>query len=318
MAILSCDWCRKCECSRNIDLSAIGNCDRTTGECLRCIDDTAGFNCEKCKSGFYGDALAPRNIGDPQNCAPCQCNPFGTFHSDENQLPECNSITGKCSCKPNVVGHDCEKCKDGFWNINSNVGCEACNCDPIGSVNATCSDLTGQCFCREGIFGLRCDKLMPLYFGFSVLGAQPCDCDPTGSLSDQCDTETGQCPCRDKVEGRRCDTCMENTKTRVGSENEKICEPCDDCYNLVQDAANEHRASLDQLDGLLKHIAENPEPVGEDFNIQVKKLKVRLVNMRVDSKISAGSGRIFFSEFKNIFWMSKYFYLRVLNKCLTR
>ena len=99
-----------------------------------------------------------------------------------------------------MVGHDCEKCKDGFWNINSNVGCEACNCDPIGSVNATCSDLTGQCFCREGIFGLRCDKLMPLYFGFSVLGAQPCDCDPSGSLSDQCDTETGQCPCRDKVE----------------------------------------------------------------------------------------------------------------------
>ena len=100
---------------------------------------------------------------------------------------------------------------------------------------------------------------------------------------------------------------MENTKTRVGSENEKICEPCDDCYNLVQDAANEHRASLDQLDGLLKHIAENPEPVGEDFNIQVKKLKVRLVNMRVDSKISAGSGislflnsKIFF-ECQNIF-----------------
>ena len=104
---------------------------------------------------------------------------------------------------------------------------------------------------------------------------------------------------------------MENTKSRDnGGVGEKICEPCDDCYNLVQDAANEHRASLDQLDGLLKHIAENPEPVGEDFNIQVKKLKVRLVNMRVDSKISAGSGR-FFSEFKNIFWMSKYFYLRV-------
>ena len=34
---------------------------------------------------------------------------------------------------------------------------------------------------------------------------------------------------------------MENTKTKVGSQNEKICEPCDDCYNLVQDAANEHR-----------------------------------------------------------------------------
>jgi len=60
--------CQKCECYGNIDESAIGNCDRTTGECLRCIDDTAGFNCERCKSGFFGDALAPRNKGDPKNC----------------------------------------------------------------------------------------------------------------------------------------------------------------------------------------------------------------------------------------------------------
>jgi len=29
--------CRPCECNGNIDNAAIGNCDRTTGECLRCI-----------------------------------------------------------------------------------------------------------------------------------------------------------------------------------------------------------------------------------------------------------------------------------------
>ena len=280
--------CRKCECSRNIDPSAIGNCNRTTGECLRCIDDTAGFNCEKCKSGFFGDALAPKTNGQ-KSCQACQCYPPGTFHSDENMLPECNSITGKCSCKPNVVGHDCDKCKDGFWNLNSGNGCEACNCDPIGSINATCDDATGQCFCRDGIFGLRCDKLMPLYFGFSVDGAEPCDCDLTGSLSEQCDVETGQCECRDKVEGRRCDTCMENTKTRVGSQNEKICEPCDDCYNLVQDAANEHREGLNELETLLRHIAESPEPVGQDFMVQLKKLRVRITNMLVDTKLSVNT-----------------------------
>ena len=77
--------CRKCDCSDNIDLSAIGNCDRVTGECLRCIDDTAGFNCERCKSGFFGDALAPRMRGDPPNCAPCQCYPFGTHMSQVSQ-----------------------------------------------------------------------------------------------------------------------------------------------------------------------------------------------------------------------------------------
>lgn len=279
--------CQKCECYGNIDESAIGNCDRLTGECLRCIDDTAGFNCEKCKSGFFGDALAPRSRSDPNNCNTCQCYPFGTHLSDENGLPICNSITGKCTCKDNVVGHDCDKCKDGFWNIGSDLGCEACSCDPIGSLNATCDVNTGQCFCREGIFGLRCNQLMPNHYGFSLEGGKTCDCDPTGSTSDQCDLVTGQCPCRNKVEGRMCDRCMENTKTRVGYGNEKICEPCDDCYNIVQDNADGHRDNLNKLDDLLTQISENPEPIGPEFEVQLKKLKVRIINMVADTRLSS-------------------------------
>eukprot|EP00092_Neocalanus_flemingeri_P012243 GFUD01013199.1.p1 GENE.GFUD01013199.1~~GFUD01013199.1.p1 ORF type:complete len:1692 (+),score=371.26 GFUD01013199.1:452-5527(+) len=279
--------CQKCECYGNIDESAIGNCDRLSGECLRCIDDTSGFNCEKCKSGFFGDALAPRNRGDPKNCNPCQCYPFGTHLAEQNGLPICNSISGKCTCKDNVIGHDCDKCKDGSWNIDSNLGCEDCNCDPVGSHNATCDVYTGQCYCREGIFGLRCNQLMPNHYGFSLEGGKSCDCDPTGSTSDQCDLVNGQCPCRVKVEGRKCDTCMENTKTRVGYGNEKICEPCDDCYNIVKDNADQHRDNLKQLDDLLTHIAENPEPIGQEFEVQLKKLKVRIKNMVVDSKLSS-------------------------------
>ena len=283
--------CRKCECSRNIDPSAIGNCDRLTGECLRCIDDTDGFNCEKCKSGFFGDALAPRQIGDPKNCQPCQCYPVGTFMSAANQLPECNAFTGKCSCKENVVGHDCEKCKDGYWNIMSEEGCDPCNCDPIGALDATCDVNTGQCSCREGLEGLRCDRLKVNYY--RLAGQQkgsPCDCDPTGSLSEQCDVTTGQCPCREKVEGRKCDTCMENTKTKSNDANQKVCEPCDDCYNLVQDAADSHRENLNQLEILLNHIAENPEPIGNDFEVRMKKLKVTIRNTLFDAKYQATPG----------------------------
>ena len=68
---------------------------------------------------------------------------------------------------------------------------------------------------------------------------------------------------------------MENTRSRdTGGYGEKICEPCDDCYNLVQDATNTHRANLAALDQLLQQIAENPEPVGEDFEYDLRALQV--------------------------------------------
>jgi hypothetical protein len=70
--------CEKCDCNSNVDENAIGNCNRTTGECLRCVDNTDGFNCERCQSGFFGDALAIKKPGDPPSCQPCQCYPIGT------------------------------------------------------------------------------------------------------------------------------------------------------------------------------------------------------------------------------------------------
>jgi hypothetical protein len=48
---------------------------------------------------------------------------------------------------------------------------------------------------------------------------------------------------------------MENTRSRdTGGFGEKVCEPCDDCYNLVSDAANVHRHNLAALDSLLQQV----------------------------------------------------------------
>ena len=48
--------CQPCDCTNNIDISRPGNCDARTGECLLCLFNTAGFNCERCRDGFFGDA----------------------------------------------------------------------------------------------------------------------------------------------------------------------------------------------------------------------------------------------------------------------
>ena len=37
-----------------------------------------------------------------------------------------------------------------------------------------------------------------------------------------------------QIEGRRCDRCEENTRSKPDQQGQKICEPCDDCYNLVR------------------------------------------------------------------------------------
>ena len=43
------------------------------------------------------------------------------------------------------------------------------------------------------------------------------------------------------------------------------------------------------METLLRHIAESPEPVGQDFMVQLKKLRVRITNMLVDTKLSVNT-----------------------------
>lgn len=117
--------CQPCDCKNNTDLSRPGNCDPQTGHCLQCLFNTDGPHCEFCKPNYFGNALR-------HDCTECRCFFLGT----DSSAPGCDRTTGQCPCLPHVVGHLCNECEDNHWRIGSGVGCDPCNCDPIGSYSA--------------------------------------------------------------------------------------------------------------------------------------------------------------------------------------
>lgn len=58
--------CARCECNGNVDFNALGVCDPVTGRCQKCLGHTEGEHCERCRRGFYGDAL--NQIAGGQKC----------------------------------------------------------------------------------------------------------------------------------------------------------------------------------------------------------------------------------------------------------
>ncbi|NWX38195.1 LAMC2 protein, partial [Notiomystis cincta] len=91
--------CQLCQCNGNVEPNAVGNCDRQTGECLKCIYNTTGFYCDRCRDGFFGNPLAP----DPADkCRACACDSVGA------EPLKCRS-DGSCICKPGFEGPRCEE-----------------------------------------------------------------------------------------------------------------------------------------------------------------------------------------------------------------
>jgi laminin gamma 1 len=274
--------CQLCDCNGNIDPNAVGNCNRTTGECLKCIHNTAGLRCNECLPGHFGDPFAlPHG-----SCDTCSCYPRGSLQ-DEDGISVCNPVSGDCQCKPNVIGKNCNECQSGFWNIASGEGCQNCKCDPIGSYNSSCNTYSGQCHCKPGVTGLQCDKCEAYHYGFSTEGCQACDCDVSGSKSAQCD-EFGQCPCNPNVEGRTCNRCKENKYDR-----NQGCLDCPACYNLVQEAANEHREELYAFKNVLQGISDNPTVIEDtEFEARLRALNEKVNIVLEDAKAASGGSDI--------------------------
>lgn len=68
----------------------------------------------------------------------CDCDILGTNRT----IQHCDRYTGQCPCLQNVEGIRCDMCVENTWKIASGEGCEACECDLIGSENEQCNPVS--------------------------------------------------------------------------------------------------------------------------------------------------------------------------------
>ncbi|KAM8966898.1 laminin subunit alpha-3 [Pelodytes ibericus] len=198
------------------------------GVCINCQHNTAGVNCEKCALGYYRPVGVPKE--SPNGCIPCSCN-SGQSHG-------CEEGSGRCYCKPNFSGSNCEICAEGYYNFPTCLriphyplptppptsdepaagNIKDCQCFGPGVSNSDCNRQTGQCSCRAGFQGVACDRCDVGYFHYPF--CQTCDCNPAGVLPEVCNN-VGQCLCHFRAEGDRCDQC------KPGYHSFPSCEECD-------------------------------------------------------------------------------------------
>ncbi|XP_018532087.1 laminin subunit alpha-3 isoform X2 [Lates calcarifer] len=228
--------CQPCQCffhafdcyydpeveKRGASLDTFGRYDGG-GVCINCQHNTAGVNCERCIEGFYRPYGVPPE--SPSGCIPCRC--------DERTTAGCEMGSGRCICKPQFAGENCDRCADGYYyypqcfrypiypaTTKSPAGpiveptpcplghfgspiCQRCTCDYRGTVYEVC-DASGRCLCRQGVEGERCDRCQPRYHSFP--NCEACRCDGAGVVDSSC-SPSGRCVCLPNYGGQECDEC---------------------------------------------------------------------------------------------------------------
>ncbi|XP_066537073.1 laminin subunit alpha-3 [Hoplias malabaricus] len=191
-----------CDCDKMGSTSP--TCETFGGQCS-CRPHVIGRQCTRCATGFYGFPY----------CRPCDCG---------QRL--CDEVTGECICPPQTVRPACEVCESRTFSYHPLLGCEGCDCSPIGirtGDSGHCHISTGQCICKPKIGGRRCSQCVAGYYRFPE--CVRCSCNMGGVTPQICDPNTGQCLCKSNVEGSLCDTCRKGS-FNFDPSNPKGCTKC--------------------------------------------------------------------------------------------
>ncbi|XP_039180622.1 laminin subunit alpha-2 isoform X7 [Crotalus tigris] len=124
--------CKACDCSVAGSLSL--QCNPDNGCCF-CRPEFSGDKCTECRLGY-------RNY--PQ-CIACECRVAGTKpQTCDSEMEKCSCAdhTGQCTCKMNVEGFNCDRCKPGRFGLSARnpIGCNSCYCFGLTS---ECSEAKG-------------------------------------------------------------------------------------------------------------------------------------------------------------------------------
>nr|XP_054604109.1 laminin subunit alpha-2 isoform X1 [Nothobranchius furzeri] len=129
--------CKECGC--NVIGSVTQQCNANTGCCF-CRDSFRGEKCDECRIGFR----------DFPQCIQCQCSIAGSDSQTcdlERRACACADRTGKCSCKENVEGDNCDVCKPERFGLSVK--------NPLGCSRCYCYGLTHSCTEAQGLVRMR-------------------------------------------------------------------------------------------------------------------------------------------------------------------
>ncbi|XP_073512146.1 basement membrane-specific heparan sulfate proteoglycan core protein isoform X5 [Phyllobates terribilis] len=174
--------CSGCNCNGHAS-----SCDSESGYCINCQHNTEGPQCNKCKSGFFGDPTR----GTADSCLPCPC-PFmdprrrysDTCFLDTDGQPTCDN------CLEGYTGRRCERCAAKYEGDPMRPGGRCVKstaadtgiCDERGSAVSS----PNTCVCKPHVSGNLCNECKSGTFYLS-------DKNPDGCLKCFCMGVTRDC-----------------------------------------------------------------------------------------------------------------------------